>query len=248
MRDEIIELGVGGAGVSPGEFRVEIDGVPAPAASPRVVARWEALRRANPRLFNGPVLSLTAIDGGVVRARRDSYQRLAVQGEAPELVTPPVVQLSVTGLVTARDASGRRHVLMGQRSDATRIYGSQWEIGPAGGIEPPPPSVRRLDGHDVFRQLVEEMREEVGLPADPDPGPVVALALDARADSCDAVMLIDLVRPLEDVIAHTEAGARRGWEYRTTRWVPTDLFGAFVRAEPCIPPTAGLAGLVERLR
>jgi hypothetical protein len=248
VRDGIIELGDRGSGLPPERFRVEIDDRPIPAASPEVLARWEAKRRANPRLFNGPVLSLTGIDGGVVHARRDSYQRLAVQGEAPELVAPPVVQVSVTGLVTARDDAGRRHVLVGQRSDATRIYGSQWELGPAGGLEPPPASARSLDGLDVFRQLVEEMREEVGLPADPDPGPVVALALDATAMSCDAVMLIELARPLEEVIAHTEAGARRGWEYRTTRWVPTDLFGAFVRAERCIPPTAALSGLVERLR
>jgi hypothetical protein len=172
------------------------------------------------------------------------YQRLAVQGLDRALVRPEVVQFSVTGLIVARDHAGTPHALVGRRSEATRIYGSLWELGPSGGIDPPPRSVDRLDGLDVFRQLVEELREETCLPADPDPGPLAALTFDDEAMSCDAVMVLTLSRPIEELVAH---GDPSGWEYEAVRWVPCARFDAFVRTHPCIPPTAALAALVQRL-
>lgn len=231
----------------PASISVEIAHDPVPAATPAVVERWDAMRAAKPRLFNGPVLSYTGYRSGVVTARRDSYQRLAVQEHQPAIVTPPVMQLSVTGIVTALDDRGERHVLVGRRSHATRIYGGMWELGPSGGIDPPPRSHRSLDGLDVFRQLVAEMREEAGLPADPDPGPIVAITIDPIATSADLVMRIDLVRPVDEIIAHTERSSDHGWEYETTRWIACAEFRGFVDAMPCIPPTVALAAIVGRL-
>lgn len=236
----LIELGA----LDPGLLTIEITGDAAPEPSSAVIERWEAMRRTKPRLFNGPVLSYLGFAEGVVRARRDSYQRLAVQEHEPAIVEPAVMQLSVTGLVTALDERGARHVLVGKRSHATRIYGGLWELGPSGGIDAPPLSQRSLDGFDVFRQLVQEMREETGLPADPDPGPIVAITVDHVATSADLVMRVDLARPVDEIVAHTDRSGEHGWEYETTRWIGCAEFGAFVDAMPCIPPTVALAGLV----
>lgn len=248
---QVIPLGEENAGLAPGRFAIEIDGALPPDPSPALLDRWDALRADKPRLFNGPILRYAGFDrtahGAVARASRDWYRRLTVQLVDPGLVQPPIMQLSVTGVLTALDHAGERHVLVGQRSNATRVYGSMWELAPSGGIDPPPMSVSRLDGFDVFRQLLTEIDEELGLPANPDPGPLLALTIDEHAWSCDAVMLIELVRPIEDIVAHTAPAAGHGWEYVTTRWIPCAEFERFVRGMPCIPPTTALAGLVTRL-
>ena len=233
--------------LDPAGVVIEIGPDDAPVATPAVVERWEAMRAEKPRLFNGPVLAFMGYAHGRVAARRDSYQRLAVQEQSPEIVSPPVMQLSVTGVVMALDSAGTRHVLVGRRSHATRIYGGMWELGPSGGIDAPPLSHASLDGLDVFRQLVQEMREETGLPADPDPGPIVAITIDPVATSADLVMRIELTRPVEEIIAHTDRSGQHGWEYETTRWIACHEFGRFVDEMPCIPPTAALAGLVAGL-
>jgi 8-oxo-dGTP pyrophosphatase MutT (NUDIX family) len=231
--------------MDPGSITIDIAGDPAPDATPEVIERWEAMRGEKPRLFNGPVLSYLGWSDRVVRASRDTYQRLAVQEHEPAIVEPAVMQLSVTGLVTALDEHGERHVLVGRRSHATRIYGGMWELGPSGGIDAPPLSQRSLDGFDVFRQLVQEMREETGLPADPDPGPLVAITVDRVATSADLVMRIDLARPVDEIVAHTDRAGEHGWEYESTRWIACAEFGAFVESVPCIPPTVALAGIVR---
>ncbi|MEM8758484.1 MAG: hypothetical protein AAGF47_11980 [Planctomycetota bacterium] len=227
--------------IPPGELRIEIADGPEPAASDAVRAIWEAQRAERPRLFNGPVLSFDSIGNRVITARRESYRRLVAQESEPAIVDPPVIQLSVTGVITAVDIAGVRHVLVGKRSQATRIYGSMWELAPAGGVDPPPRSERSLDGFDVYRQLVTELAEEVGLPADPDPGPILALAIDGTAMSCDIVMRLDLARPLEDIVAQTESGGKTyGWEYDAVRWLPVGSLGGFAETQRCIPPTAAL--------
>ncbi|MEM9166475.1 MAG: hypothetical protein AAGB48_05565 [Planctomycetota bacterium] len=231
----------------PGSIVIDIADDPIPEPTRGVIDRWNTMLAAKPRLFNGPVLSYLGNADGTLRARRDTYQRLAVQAHNAGLVDPPIMQLSVTGVVTARDNAGDRHVFVGQRSHATRIYGGRWELGPSGGIDPPPLSQRSLDGHDVFRQLVTEMREETGLPADPDPGPMIAITIDPVATSADLVMLIDLNRPVDEIIALTQRQADDGWEYETTRWIASRDFERFVAAEPCIPPTVALAPLVAAL-
>ncbi len=227
---------------------IRITDDPAPDATTGVIERWDRMRAERPRLFNGPVLSYLGYSDGIITARRDSYQRLAVQEHEPTVVEPTVMQLSVTGIVTALDERGERHVLVGRRSHATRIYGGLWELGPSGGIDPPPVSHRSMDGLDVFRQLVTEMREETGLPADPDPGPIVAITIDPVATSADLVMRIDLARPVDEVVAQTERSEDHAWEYETTRWIACAEFERFVGAMPCIPPTVALAGLVQGLR
>ena len=239
--------------LAPGELRLALDASAPPAPDDETVARWEAMRRDKPRLFNGPMLACDSYDASslTVRCRLERYQRLAVQ---PEVLTG-VMQLSVTGVMLARDGLGREHVLLGKRSAATRLYEGMWELAPSGGIDPPATtsmldSGARLDGFDAWRQLVLEIDEELDLAIAPDPGRIVGLVSDPIAMSTDLVFRVVLARPLEDL--RTPSSGRSGaveasaWEYDDTRWVATDEIAAFDGREPgaIIPPTRALFRLL----
>lgn len=201
---------------------------------------WARRRDANPRLFNGPVLAWAdnplAFDGTTIRARRDEYRRLTVQ---PDVATG-VMQLSVTGLIVAPDRTGTPHLCIARRAHDTRIYGGMWELAPSGGVDPPPAGDRSLDARDLFTQLLLELTEELGLPVEPDPGTPVCVVTDPIAMSADVVIRVDIVRPVEDLIAHAEGDAHTSrWEYDAVRWIALDELGRFVRAagpDACIPP------------
>jgi len=233
----VVRLG-GTRGIALDELRVEIDeAAPAYEPTPEAEARWDVMRRERPRLFNGPILAFVRYDARArtVRARRDRYLSLAVR---PEVETG-VTQLSVTGILTARDAAGREHVLLAKRSTETRIYDRMWELAPSGGLDPISASIARMNGEDAWRQLLVEVEEELELSIAPDPGGVVALTHDAVANSCDVCLRVELARPLEDVMATT---GRLGWEYETTRWIPVEHVRAFdaTEGERVIPPTRAL--------
>lgn len=194
-----------------------------------VEKRWAAMVDANPRLYSGPLLSVVSIDAelGVIHTARDEFKRLAVQPQ----VRTGVQILSVTGAITARDAKGRTHVLLGRRGRTTRVYGGMWELGPAGGIPPPHASVATLTETDAARHLLEEAEEELGLTLESSRIPPVALYIrDTIAHSDDLTFLI----------AHNEAGsmerlahdlaARRAthaWEYEETAWVALEDIPSF---------------------
>ncbi|MEL6795498.1 MAG: hypothetical protein AAFO89_01620 [Planctomycetota bacterium] len=240
---ELIELGA----IDPASMTIRITDEPVPPATPAVIECWDAMRIDKPRLFNGPVLSYTGRRGGEITVRRDSYQRLAVQERKPAIVDPPVMQLSVTGVVTALDDRAVRHVLVGRRSHATRVYGGMWEFGPSGGIDPPPSSVNALGGLRVFEQLATEMREETGLRVDAEPGPIIAITIDRIATSADLVMRLDLPLQINEIIARTNRPREHDWEYEATRWIPCSNIRRFAIESPCIPPTIALATLVGAL-
>src|ERR1041384_7215902 len=110
-----------------GELSVRISREPPPAPSAAVAARWDELCRENPRHYDGPLLSVVTFDPdrAEVLCRRDRYQRLAVQPRVPT----GVHQLAVTAVLTAADGGGRRYVLLGRRSQQTRVFGGMWELG-----------------------------------------------------------------------------------------------------------------------
>lgn len=203
---------------------------------------WDTLKRAKPRLFDGPILAFLSEEAGLVRARRDSYKRLVVQTEAPHLIDPPVMQLSVTGILVARDRTGAPSVFLGQRSEDTRIYGSLWELGPSGGLDPPPAHVHTLDEFAVIRQLQVECRDEVGIPGVFTSHDVLGLIHDPVAMSTDIVVRLDLQRPVHELIASAS-----NWEYAQTRWVPATDLVAFGQSQRTIPPTAKLIPIVAEM-
>jgi len=204
--------------------------------------RWDEICAEKPRLFDGPILAFVGEDKGLIRARRDSYKRLVVQAESKGLIQPPVMQLSVTGILIARDTAGKPHVFFGKRSDDTRIYGSLWELGPSGGIDPPPAHVTALDEFAVIRQLQVECRDEVGITGVFTSHDILGLIDDPIAMSTDIVVRLDLQRRVHELIASTS-----NWEYAETRWVPADELVAFGDSERTIPPTAQLIPIVAEM-
>jgi hypothetical protein len=202
-----------------------------------VEARWNELCRANPRLYDGPILSVTNFDPerNIISAYRSSFKRLAVK---PNVITG-VRLLAVTAMLTSRDAMGREHILLGQRGTSTRIFGGLWEVGPSGGVPVPPPTTTHLTFKDLRQGLLDEIKEELGEaaahivsgasthpasndPNDPNapntPGVAVAYIRDHTAHSDDLVIRCTLP-PLE-AVAHLASVSN--WEYSSALWVPVD--------------------------
>ncbi|MFO0832455.1 MAG: hypothetical protein U0637_11540 [Phycisphaerales bacterium] len=216
---------------------VEISRAGAPARSQAVEDAWSKLVAGNPRLFDGPLLSVLSLGPASaehptneVTVRRDRFSRLAVQPG----VRTGVRILSVTGVLMSTDGAGKRHVLLGRRGSGTRIYDGMWELGPSGGLQEPPPAVAALDEGAVFSHLADEVSEEVGLHI--EQGRAVCVVRDHFAMSDDLVFVCE-VGPLERVRA-----APANWEYSETAWVAVDEVPAFERAHGAevIAPTRGI--------
>lgn len=209
----------------PGSVRVTIRREPTPAeagAETPIGREWAGQREANPRLFNGPVLSVVSLDPplGHIACRRETYQRLVVQ---PRVATG-VRMLAVTGVLLATGGDGTEHVLFGRRAPGVRIYGGQWELGPSGGVAAPPAAVEELTERDLAEQLADEVEEEIGLRV--SGGAPVAVVRDRVACSDDVCLLLH-VGPLEAARA-----APANWEYTEVAWVPRAEVAAWMTAAP----------------
>lgn len=214
------------------------DGVPEAATPDSPVGReWARLRAANPRLFDGTLLSVRGFDvtSRQILAKRERYQRLAVQ---------PVAQtgvrlLAVTALLIQGDGADAR-VLLGRRGDHVRMYPGMWEIGPSGGVDSPPLSVDRLDVDHLRSHLADEIAEELG------PGAFDVLG--AAVDSAHPVALTrDHAARSDDVCFVVRADGRLNthdpnWEYSDVRWLTLKDAAAFNTSQPeaIIPPTRSL--------
>lgn len=170
-------------------------------------------------------------DESRIRVQRDEYKRLAVQPR----VDTGVMQLGVTGVLEARDAADRPHVLLGLRSRQTRVFGGMWELAPSGGVDPPGLTQTSMEWMDLWRAFESERREEIGGVITPSPTPPAALYRDDAGSSLEVVFHVPIGTPVD-----TQAGEMRGaaaWEYDAVRWTPVDQLAAFGRTEPVSPPT-----------
>lgn len=202
--------------------RVEIGARAEAGEDARVEAEWERKRGINPRLFDGPVLSVREIDAGrgMIRCEVESYKRLVVQ---PEVATG-VELLSVTGVLTATDSAGRKRVLLGRRSHKTRMYGGMWQNCPAGGVDPVA-GVTCIDEGGLIAELLREVREESGLePVEGVGGKPVAVIFDETARSHDLIVPVDMG-------AVGNLATVRGWEYDELKWLDVGCVREFEEEE-----------------
>jgi 8-oxo-dGTP pyrophosphatase MutT (NUDIX family) len=206
-----------------------------------VQAAWDGLCTANPRFFDGPLLSVLHIEqaaggrGGEptrIHARPDRFARLAVQ---PGVATGVRI-LSVTAICTATDPSGALHVLLGKRGRETRIYGGMWELGPSGGMSVPPPALQTLDVDAIWSHLADEVHEEIGIEA--DRGIAIAITRDNLAMSDDVVFQCDL----GELATASRATRAANWEYEAIQWIPVAEIAQFdaAHASEIIVPTRAL--------
>jgi hypothetical protein len=224
---------------SPAPVRVVVSAQEPPANSAAIDAAWAKLLAANPRYFDGPMLSVLHIDRETctIHTRRDRFSRLAVQ---PPLNTGVRI-CSVTAVLTARDGAGSLHVLLGKRSPQTRIYADMWELGPSGGLSVPPPALSELDQAAIFSHLQDEVSEEVGLHI--ATGTAWGITRDDIAKRDDIVFICDC-GDLLAARAHTSAA---NWEYTAVQWLATRDVAAFdaKHAEAIIGPTRALFRALE---
>jgi 8-oxo-dGTP pyrophosphatase MutT (NUDIX family) len=157
----------------------------------------------------------------------------------PEVATG-VEQLSVTGVLLARDADGTQRVLLGKRSAGTRMYAGMWELGPAGGVEAPAADVGEVGLEALVKELAREVREESGLDITGCPTRAAALVHDAMAHSYDVVLLVE--------VGSVPAARAANWEYEEVRWVRVREVAALLRAERAgvIPPSRMLLEMLGR--
>lgn len=214
--------------------RVVVSSQEPPVNSAAIDAAWAKLLAANPRYFDGSMLSVLHIDlsSSTIHTRRDRFSRLAVQ---PPLNTGVRI-CSVTAILTARDASGAQHVLLGKRSRETRIYADMWELGPSGGISVPPPSLQELTQDMIFANVQDEVSEEVGLQI--SAGIPWGITRDDIAKSDDIVFVCDC----GDLAAAQSRTSAANWEYTAVQWLPIRDVAAFdaQHAAAIIGPTRSL--------
>lgn len=219
---------------------------PAPADAPEVRAAWAAARADNPDLFDGPILTvhgLTVDDHLAIDVRPDRFSRLLAQQRG---VGSGLRLLGCKGVITGVDAQGVEHVLLGRRGRQTRIYAGQWELAPAGGVDPPAGQQGDLGLHNLVATLVEEGEHELG----------VDLAQRVEVSAARLVGVADdrLAASLDLFIALPWRGTvdpRRGWcgasacdrEYVDACWVSREQLAEWVSASsetaysPISPPT-----------
>jgi 8-oxo-dGTP pyrophosphatase MutT (NUDIX family) len=204
----------------------------------RQAQRWADLCGANPRLHDGPIWSVRAFDPtlGTVSIGADAYSRYAVR---PSLGTG-VAMLAVRGIITASNAHGRLHVLMGQRSIQTRIYGDMWEVIPGGGMprldstELNPPSMS-----DLIEHLRVESREEAGLEVPQAACAIEAFCDDTYAGGFDVLIGVCLT---DDLATIQRSMGERDWEHRQLQWLAVDEVANFdaAMAGKVSPPTRAI--------
>lgn len=203
---------------------------------------WSLACQKNPKLFDGPILSVAGFDprAGRLSLEERRYRDFAAQGTLEVGVT----LLAVNGLVLKGDPAApleRQQVLVGRRSRQVHTHPGRLEPAPAGGVDPLGDGRSPTLG-DLRAQLAVEAREEIG--AWPALEEAIASALplgivfDHQARSCDVVLEVRL---------DEAAPMPSGWEYEAIEWLALDAFMKLAATRPyeLIPPAVALAGLLR---
>jgi len=130
-----------------------------PALETEVARIWQAAVSAQPKLFNGHIFTADVITPELISGHWTEFRRSLAQIERPELYDDLKVRsLAVNGVIRCDEG-----VLIARRSRRAVYQAGQWQLPPAGSVER---RAERADGTvDIERQLLEELEEELGLPA-----------------------------------------------------------------------------------
>ncbi|MFI4882722.1 MAG: NUDIX hydrolase [Phycisphaerales bacterium JB064] len=202
-------------------LRLEVRGA-MPSQDPAIEAAWQAACSANPKLFDGPILSVRGIDagGGVIHAAADRFSHVVCNRPGRSMAT---TILSVTGVIES-SIGNRPCVLLARRGRSTRSYPGMWEFAPAGGLHVPERRGALGLGH-VLETLRTELAEEVGVTAHLEQARAVALVADADARSLDIIVRAHIAGPAPVL----RIGGEHAWECSEARWVFVDEVASFLR-------------------
>jgi 8-oxo-dGTP pyrophosphatase MutT (NUDIX family) len=131
----------------PASLEAELDGL------------WAAAQaRMGGRLFNGRVFSADAIGRDRIEGHWTEFRRIVAQMDRPGLFDALGVRpLAVGGLIL-----GDGFVVFGRRPEGAVYQPGEWQLPPAGSVDP---SAASGEHPDPLRQLYAELEEELGLPA-----------------------------------------------------------------------------------
>ena len=196
------------------------------------------------RMFNGRVFSVDAISPHQVSGHLTEYRRLVAQIERPELFAELRVRsFAVCSVLRCPDG-----VVIGQRHRAAVYQAGMWQLPPAGSVDA---NAVAGDGTvDVRRQLLAELREELGLlpEAVGKPRPLCIVEHPGSHVSDFGLGLITSLRGEEVLAVHQLSGNQ---EYEQIRVVPETELVAFLaeQGDVVVPPAREFlarAGLTNR--
>lgn len=118
---------------------------------------WEAEQARRGRaLFNGRIVSASAIAHDGVRATVTEYRHLVAQRVEPDLFESLRVRpVAVSGLLECADG-----IVFGRRAAQTTQSAGAWELCPSGGLDA---SQGASGAFDYTLQILAELHEELGL-------------------------------------------------------------------------------------
>ena len=135
------------------------------AVDRRVEALWQAAidrvaAGGAGRLFNGRVFSADTITPTLITGHMTEFRRIVAQMDDPTLGRDLNIRpLAVCGVLTGPDG-----VVIGRRPPGAVYQPDMWQLPPAGSVDQ---GALRPDGSiDLTGQLLAELTEELGLPAD----------------------------------------------------------------------------------
>jgi hypothetical protein len=213
---------------------------PMPVLSPALDAHVEALWRVAcarvaaggaGALFNGRVFSADKFTPDAITGHLTEFRRIVAQMERPSLFDELGVRpLAVCGVVQCADG-----VMFGRRHAGAIYQADMWQLSPAGSVD-----VHAVGTDGIValgRQLLAELREELGLMADDVDVPRPLCVVEHQGSHvCDLGMAL---RCRLDGDAIRRAHAERGnGEYPTLRIVAIADLPAFLVAvgETMVPP------------
>lgn len=208
-----------------------------PHLEARVTEIWNAMLADNPHgVYDGPIHAMLRHNPEEVTSYRSSFRYLvACRRDAGLAAALSLVAIGVTGILTCQGG-----LVFGHRAGGVASNQGKWELAPAGTL-----------GQDSPRlQLLEELREELGIPAARVES---ARAVGATYDTEDGVfdLLIRLHVPLTEAEvrdAHRKHGSA---EYSELAIVPDGGIAAFLERHsehlvPLVAPALIGAGLLPK--
>ncbi len=209
----------------------ELDSAIPQDVSEQIEALWQ--RHAGDR-FNGTLLSVVRYEPGLLVARPVSYKACFAQHLDPSLHEILHIQtLAVSGVIQVNQA-----VLLAKRSESVTQYPGYNELVPSGSVMTR--FVSPEGGIDYQGQLLEELWEEVGIPATAVKQITpFALIPDATGHVLDIAMQIETELSAEQVLAAFEEIPSPTAEYVSPFWLPLNQLQEFLQGQSsCLVPTS----------
>lgn len=198
-----------------------------PALEAAVDRCWaQAQARCGGKLFNGRVFSADTLTPTQIGGHWTEFRRIVAQMEEPALYADLRVRpLAVGGLILGTDETGAPFVLLGRRPAQAVYQAGEWQLPPAGSIDPG--AVADDGGIDAMFQFHAELEEELGI-ARADVTVLHPLCIVEHAGShvLDfGILATTRLTPEQVMAAHAERG---NGEYDPLIALPTHRLQAFL--------------------